>query len=1082
MKHGIGRYSLIEGIFWGSFLIVLIPLVSLYVLERRLQDQIFYEGLGDNWELYSDAHQLIDKNLTIPNDLRHHEKAKNFHRWIYKKKISRGILTKFNEPNLVLGRIGDSDRVTLNNCVVGSTGLNRTGEPIGWWWGVLRSYPIPKRCLGDGSNSDLLTLEIEVVQKGIANFGIYAGPIGLGDVQEIGSKVAFIDFFRFDIFVVFGLLLIAIGIYYLFVFFLVPERFYNGVFAIFSLSTGVFEIMVSSIPYQLYLNTSFPMKLNFISAVVGSFTFIWFIYARLRVFSQKIVYTTILGSLPFLAWALVQTSFVKVYDAYKLWFPFFILMLSIAYGFFLRNWIRRKQREVWRYFLGCTVFMGCCIYDVVISLKLTNSPYLIPYGFVFLLTTAALALAKEYADAFLHVESQVKERTQDLASALDQLRSLEKMKERFFANVSHDFKTPIAVALGTIEEVKGEDQKAVDALAPAERSLNQLLGMITDLLDTVKAESGTLKLNWQLAKPAEILSDWAEPFQALCKTKSLKFELDIEGCETLMVPMDVPKMRRVLDNLLSNAVKFTDRRLDSDRRNHPQGAVRLSIRTDEARLYIEVSDSGIGIPKEERKKIFDRYFQSSRTSLKEHGGSGIGLSFAKEMVDLQNGEIWVEDSDFGGSKFVVAMPLSQDVEITGEHQVATREKDKVLHGSLDVAYPKSRPEKVYENWPTVLVAEDNPEVAQIIHTALSHEFNVHFAPNGQEAYRRLQEETFNCLVTDIVMPIMRGDELVPKVRELPKTRGLPIIVLSSHGDEATMTKLLRSGANDYVTKPFRREILLARVKSQIQVQKTSSWISKNEKVIELGFLAGGMAHQIRNGLNSLQNQVSYQQKMAQDLLKDVQALPPEKALKLKNKLDQSKEIIARALDRIERLTDSVKTYSSGSKKRVELSIEDVTSLARTLHEDGIKKKGIQIHIKGVKELKITGYASFHEAVVNLLGNAIGACSDDGTGVIEVIGTDYGKEIEISIRDNGQGISPEVLPQLCQPFYTTKDPGEGTGLGLYIVRDVVEAQHGGELHIFSSGLGQGSTFTIRVPKMAPAASRDADVHIHGVHVS
>jgi signal transduction histidine kinase len=489
----------------------------------------------------------------------------------------------------------------------------------------------------------------------------------------------------------------------------------------------------------------------------------------------------------------------------------------------------------------------------------------------------------------------------------------------------------------------------------------------------------------------------------------------------------------------------------------------------------------MGIPKEEREKIFDRYYQSSRTSLKQHGGSGIGLSFAKEMVDLHNGTLHVEDGEGGGSKFVVTLPLSQDVEVTGEHEVRETEEEP-MRGSLDVAYPPEKPERELEGRLRVLAAEDNPQVAQIVYSALSSEYNTHFAPDGAKALARLQKEHFDCLVTDIMMPRMRGDELVHKLRASQKTRALPIIVLSSHADEETVTELLRGGASDYVTKPFRREVLLARVRAQIEAHKTAEWISKNEKVIELGFLAGGMAHQIRNGLNSLTNHLSYQANLAEALLEEAKGLPEEAQKKARERLAKSTEIIKAATDRIRRLTDSVQAYSSGSTQQTTIVAADAVDVAVTLHAQRIKQRQVEIKSTGLKDLKISGYAAFHEALVNLIANAVDAVKDDGTGRIEITGKDLGPEVEIAVTDNGAGIPPENLAKLCQPFFTTKSPGEGTGMGLYMVRDIVEGQHGGSLSVQSAGPGQGATFTIRVPKKAPEPVRDADVSIHNVSVS
>jgi len=332
------------------------------------------------------------------------------------------------------------------------------------------------------------------------------------------------------------------------------------------------------------------------------------------------------------------------------------------------------------------------------------------------------------------------------------------------------------------------------------------------------------------------------------------------------------------------------------------------------------------------------------------------------------------------------------------------------------------------------------------------------------------------------MPVMTGDELVKRVREEGSLQSLPIVVVSSMGEDAQVTELLRSGANDYVVKPFKREILVARVKSQIHARKTADWIAKNEKVIELGFLAGGMAHQIRNGLNSLQNQVNFQSQMVEQLLEESQSLPEAVRSDMKEKLKKSKDALDRALHRIENLTASVRAYSSGSQQQTDMKLSDVVEIALTLHQDAIKQKAIHVEKEGLKSLRFSAYSSFHEVLVNLIGNAIDAVKKDGTGKISILGREVGGEIEVTIEDNGVGIESDILSKLCQPFFTTKSPGEGTGLGLYVVRDIVEGQHRGKLEIHSGGRDKGATFVVRIPKKAPEVSKPAEVIIHGVTVS
>ncbi|MFH1016820.1 MAG: ATP-binding protein [Pseudomonadota bacterium] len=1083
------RSRRLELLFWISLVSVFAPVALDYSFGTKLGASLPIRLDGDQVWI---AHALDEPNgktreIQLPQDIRRDPLLSASRSWLFSTTLDVAKIKTLKKPALVLGRIGDSDVVRLGRCEVGRTGITEAGEQNGWWWGILRYYDIPANCV-DELRTPSAVLSVEVHKWGGPSFGIFGGPLGIGESERVFRYASLNEISRFGSLGVFGILLFwAVGLYYLFVYLLAPGRAYHGIFGLCCMAVGTFVFITSTILYRYTSNSTLVMKLNFLSAAASSYLLVLFLRARFGLIRRWIIWAAAIGGVLAGGMGLLQGTLDGVYSVYEKWFAFFLVVYVLAYFEFLIATIRNRRRDTWIYLVGFSILILTCLHDIIVTYQGADRPYLISNGFVIILAAVAAALAKESADAYQHVEEQVSERTKDLGTALNQLRALEKMKERFFANISHDFKTPVTVALGSIEDAKrapaeGGGKAVAPTLLPAERSLHQLLGMIQDLLDTVKAESGTLKMLWETAKPAELLREWIQPYEVLCERKGITLELDVSGCGELKVPMDVSKLRRVIDNLLSNAVKFTDRRQDANRRNHPTGIVQVTLRTDDARFYIEISDSGIGIPEDEKDKIFDRYYQSSRTSLKDHGGSGIGLSFAKEMVDLHNGTISVVKSDFGGAKFIVAMPLAQDVEVTGEHEVMPGIADEVLRGSLDVAYPPEQPRKIDPTRPTVLSAEDNPEVAQILVTALQDEFNVYFAPNGQKAWEKLRAQPFDCLITDIVMPQMRGDELVEKIRADSKLAGLPVIVVSSHQEETLTATVLRSGANDYVNKPFNRDILLARVRTQIEAHKTADWIAKNEKVIELGFLAGGMAHQIRNGLANLKNQVEAQQKMADELLTLASEMPAERRAKIEERLKKSQGGIGRATDRIERLTDAVKTYSTGSVQQTLINLKDSADLALELHADLIKKRAVRVEISGLENIHIQGYSAFHEVFVNLIGNAIGAVKDDGSGVVRVVGKDLGEEVEITVSDNGMGIKPEILPRLCRPFFTTKTPGEGWGLGLYVVRDVVEGQHRGKLTIASEGEEKGATFTVRVPKKAPEPTSQPEVIIHGVTVS
>ncbi len=1058
-----------ESLYWGALILLFVPILLLGKFEAHLKSNISYDLSGNTWSAYNSGETQPFFVGKFPKDLKF-ERGRKGNEYIFETEIDVKKIQNMGGAALIFGRVADSDRVAIDGCVVGETGFKKgTDLQDRWFWNAMRAYSIPEKCI-DRNKKSKSVLRVFIKKWGGPSIGIFGGPLGFGPREASLFAAHRVQWFRAYPALILAILAFGIGIYYAFVFLLVPARRHNGVFALNAIGLAFYSSLTSALPFWAIDSPTILMRLLFFAAAFTGTSFLWFLVVRFSEFPKWPAQVIAIASAVALLIGLPMGSLKGVYQVYEAWHGVFLPILLISFFIFFRLKGRNRDENFWRYQLGFCLFVLAVAHDMVVTYAGVPRGYLITFGYMCFTVSVALSLAKEYADAFLHVEQQVSDRTRDLAMALEQLKSLDEMKARFFANISHDFKTPITVALGSLEEARKNDGN-VDALQPAERSLNHLLSMIGDLLDTVKAESGTLSMQWESAPLAGLLKLWSSSHQLLCRRKGVEFVLSVgQEYENLKIPVDVNKFRRVIDNLLSNAVKFTD-----------AGTVGLNFRTDEAKAYIEIIDSGIGIPEDERDKVFDRFFQSSRTSLQAHGGSGIGLSFAKEVVEMHNGNIWIEEAETGGSKFIVALPLSQDVEVTGEHRLEEVETDDV-RGSLNVAYPPEKPKREEIGRPTVLAAEDNPEVAQIVVSGLAEEYNVHFAADGKRALDRLMEEKFDCLVTDIKMPRMRGDELVIELRSLARTRSLPIVVLSAHGEDELVSSVLRSGANDYVTKPFKREILLARVRTQIESHKTAEWISKNEKVIELGFLAGGMAHQIRNGLNSLSNQVSYQKKFVEKMLVYLKEAPEAERNKLRGKIAKSSEAIERAMERIERLTGSVQAYSTGSTEKTEIQIADSVDVAVSLHSDEIKKRAITIEKEDLENLTLRGYAGFHEVFVNLIGNAVKACPEDGTGKVEIYGKDFDDEMEIVVKDNGHGIRPEVLPNLCKPFFTTKAPGEGTGLGLYVVRDIIEGHHGGQLNIQSGGEDQGAMFTIRIPKEAPDSDEDSNVSIHNVPVS
>jgi signal transduction histidine kinase len=671
---------IINILFFVSIVFSFVFLALNTFLSSQLKNKLNV-SLLTNWTV-SDGKNTED--IRVPKDLARDVKYKNLEKIVYKAKISEGIKT-FKNPTLVLGRMADSDVVYIDDCYVGSTGI-RNDKIFGFWWAGLRSYQIPQSCLDKITKSSMIT--VFVMSLNVANKGIFGGPIGVGENDEISTLVHFVEFFRFDILFIFGLLLITIGLYYIFVYILVPARSHNGIFGFLSINVGCFLVITSGIFYRYFNHPDLVMKLNFLFGFSSTLLLFAFIQKIFGVLNNKILKGFAFVSVFLLIGSFFGNSISYVFRFYEIWYSVFLICLIYIFTSLLIKSNKSKSKHSWKYLLGLYIFFFCTAYDILTTAFRIDSVYLIYYGFVTLVASSALALANEYADAFLHVEVQVGERTKDLSSALEQLKGLEKMKERFFANVSHDLKTPITIALGAIDDAKLQFKNTIGrVLEPADRSLRRLQEMVMSILDTVKAESGTLTLEWKSVKVVDFLERMLEPYKSLCMREGITLKFSGEGFGGLSVPMDPAKIERVLENLLSNAIKFTKKTTRS------QKVIEVSFKTDQSKLYIYIDDSGIGIPAAEREKVFERYFQSSLTNLREHGGSGIGLSFVAEMIALHNGKVSAEESPYQGSRFTIELPLSQSIESIQSYRIEDL-GGKALRGSLDVEYPKTVPDAI----------------------------------------------------------------------------------------------------------------------------------------------------------------------------------------------------------------------------------------------------------------------------------------------------------------------------------------------------------------------------------------------------
>jgi two-component system NtrC family sensor kinase len=371
---------------------------------------------------------------------------------------------------------------------------------------------------------------------------------------------------------------------------------------------------------------------------------------------------------------------------------------------------------------------------------------------------------------------------------------------------------------------------------------------------------------------------------------------------------------------------------------------------------------------------------------------------------------------------------------------------------------------------TAVVVEDNPHIVQLIHMSLRRQFKVLAAPDGVKGLELVLRERPALVVTDLMMPGIDGLALTRKLREDPGTRHIPIIMLTARGELDDRVKGLETGVSAYLTKPFAPKELLAAARKLVKATEQTADLVLSQRMESLEMVAAGLAHEINNPLNYLKNALGRVRLDAEKVLAlcaAARARPLDdgeqgQIERLDARLHELLGVADSGVKRIGGTVELMSRYGRAGYKR-EMLPHDAWDAARAvvgivLPATGRKVK-VELDVEGDGTLECVP-EEFNQVLSNLLQNAIEAVQE-GTGWVRVRGRVEGDDIVLSVKDNGPGIPPEVLQRLFTPFFTTKGPGHGTGLGLTITRRVVQSL-GGTMRV-SSTVGQGTEFVAHLPR-------------------
>jgi signal transduction histidine kinase len=712
------------------------------------------------------------------------------------------------------------------------------------------------------------------------------------------------------------------------------------------------------------------------------------------------------------------------------------------------------------------------------------------------------------------------------------LAEIDRAKTTFFSNVSHEFRTPLTLMLGPLEEALNDRSDTSlpalqrNRLETAHRNSLRLLKLVNTLLDFSRIEAGRVQAVYEATDLAAFTAELASNFQSATTRAGLQLEID---CPELpqQVYVDRDMWEKIILNLLSNAFKFTF-----------EGSLQVGTRVsaDGRAAEVLVCDTGVGIPESELPRLFERFHRVAGQRSRSFEGSGIGLALVQELVRLHGGWISVESQLGQGTSFVVSIPfgtghlpaarVGADRDRASTSMRAEAYVEEALrwlpesHVSFADALPQradGASEAMYAGPTTgahVLIVDDNADMRGYVQRLLGSRCEVETASNGRAALEMIRQRKPDLVLSDVMMPELDGLGLLRELRSDAELRDVPVILLSARAGEDARVEGLDAGADDYLTKPFSARELIARVSTNLQMAHVrreamrelresiterkraeqilqqanellearvqaaiadraaaEAQLRQAQKMEAIGRLTGGVAHDFNNVLQVIGGNL-------QLLIRDTST----------NALaGQRLQTSLAALDRGARLASQLLAFA----RRQPLAPK-VVNLGRLLRgfDDMLRRalgEGIEVEtiIAGGLWNTFVDTAQVENAILNLAINARDAMEGQGKLTIEAGNAalhdayvaqcpdvTVGQYVMLAVSDTGCGIPDDLLERVFEPFFTTKAEGQGTGLGLSMVYGFVK-QSGGHIKIYSEP-GQGTVVRVYLPRSR--AQEDLEVSV------
>jgi signal transduction histidine kinase/DNA-binding response OmpR family regulator/ligand-binding sensor domain-containing protein len=499
------------------------------------------------------------------------------------------------------------------------------------------------------------------------------------------------------------------------------------------------------------------------------------------------------------------------------------------------------------------------------------------------------------------------------------LKELDRIRTTLYTNITHEFRTPLTVIHGLSETVKSnilkkEKEKTEYSLNLIQKNSEDLLRLVNELLGLSKIESGNMKLQSQQGDIIPFIKYLGESFHSLAQTKSINLVVYTE-VDSLCMDFDAYKVSTIVSNLLSNAIKFTP--------EHGKIVIHLNqVLENSIDIFrIKVTDSGIGVELSKIDNIFDRYYQIDSSSVRGQEGTGIGLTYTKELVKLMGGRISLKSALGKGSTFIVDLPITNIAKMNDDLKMPN--DNFSLSTVAEVKQVHTNGNQIFDQLPVALIVEDNPDVSYYLQACLEGRYHTVHASNGKIGIGKAIEIVPDIILSDVMMPEKDGLELCLELKSNDLTDHIPIILLTAKVDVEDRIKGLSHGADGYLAKPFVKEELLVRL-DQLVLQR-----KKLAKKYKRGELEGkGSDSEVQNNSIFLENAIA--------IVKDSMSENAFATAQLSQKLRLSESQVYRKIKAMTNLSTAVFIRSIRLQKGKELIQQTDKSISEIAYSVGFK--------------------------------------------------------------------------------------------------------------------------------------------------